>query len=265
MFLKRCLVGTPTERDGRLAEGPGEEVRGPRRASPRQRKKPWVILAVLWLAGATCWAGAKEHYQYLLEEGSSARVKITWLLERGEAYELTVVKGGETHVSRHDGALATLEWEFLEPARNTMVTARREGDRIELRGTYRGRAVRRSLEIDHAPWYQAISLSLRPFSIGAASEVEFWTLRPDTFSVYRVRARKAGTELIAHAGQKVETVKVVIRLAGAKEILWHGSYWYRVSDGLFMRYEGATGLFGAGKCTISLIGTQDNRLQSGCR
>ncbi len=62
---------------------------------------------------------------------------------------------------------------------NTCIAAKREKVSIVILGRDKGKAIYKKISIDEAPWYQAISLSLRPFIVSEATTVEFWTVRPD--------------------------------------------------------------------------------------
>lgn len=59
-------------------------------------------------------------------------------------------------------------------------------------------------------------------------------------------------DTIAVDGKKEPARRVMLRLAGWRSILWSGSYWFRESDGTYLKYEGANGPPGKAKTVVEL-------------
>ena len=211
-----------------------------------------LLIVLLLLFTRFCFAqeeNAQRGYTYC-EISEQETTQFEWRLESGNFVTLTVSRQEETHTCINNTALETIEWKLEGFAVDTAVIARREGNRIDVNGTLQGTPIREVFTIDEDPWYQAITLSLQPFSLSSQTSVEFWALRPDTLEVHKVKATKEGVELITFGDKEVEAQKVRISLTGFKAYLWHCFYWYRTKDGRFMRYEGSFGLPGLPKKTI---------------
>lgn len=95
--------------------------------------------------------------------------------------------------------------------------------------------------IDDAPWYQATSWSLRALVLSSQMEVRFWTVRIDTLTVHKIKAVKKQQMILNLNGAKEEAEEVELRLEGLLALFWKSSYWFRRSDGVFLRFEGPSG------------------------
>jgi hypothetical protein len=123
-----------------------------------------------------------------------------------------------------------------------------------LNGQFKGKPVERVIEIDSAPWYQALSLSLRALRDAEKQSLEFWTLRPDNLEVHKLRAIRKGVEMLEVEGGQVAALRMEVSLAGLKAMFWHCSYWLRESDGVFLRYRGPSGPPGCPETEVRLVG-----------
>lgn len=66
------------------------------------------------------------------------------------------------------------------------------------------------------------------------------------------KASRIGEETITLDGCEVKTVHVRIRMDGFFSTLWHGDYWFRTKDWLFVRYQGRNGPPGTPETVIEL-------------
>jgi hypothetical protein len=163
------------------------------------------------------------------------------------------VRRDETHTCVNNHDLETIRWELDSPATETAVHARREGAFIEVAGMVQGEAVHKTWEIDEAPWYQAMTLSLQPFAVSSQATVEYWTMRPDTLTVHKVKAEKEDVELVRAGKEEIEAQRVRVSLTGLKSCLWHCFYWYATGEGTFLKHEGSFGLPGLPHKTIVFV------------
>jgi hypothetical protein len=132
--------------------------------------------------------------------------------------------------------------------------ASREGDSIRLRGTLNGKPVDRTLDIDASPWFAMIELSLPGWVIGGgAKRISFWVLDSSQGEAHRLAAEKMGRETISVAGADVEAIRVRLTAPGVPAFLWSSPWWFRASDGAFLRYEIARGMPGTPKTVLELI------------
>jgi len=133
----------------------------------------------------------------------------------------------------------TIEWKFKNPKKYLDVTAVREGNKIILTGSFDGKANnKKELNIDARPWHQIFQLGLMKFAVTdtKVNSIEFWGLRPDSPETAGVlAASKDKLETIEINGKKIETSKLRIGLAGWLSIFWTGDYWFRLSDGLYIK------------------------------
>lgn len=166
-------------------------------------------------------------------------VSFTWTLKEEDDIRLTVIRPHERFVNIFDRSGETMRWSHTGPQRH--VTARRQDDRIILNGELDGEAVQKEWAVGDAPWYQALSYCLRAFLHSADTTIEFWMIRPDTVDAVKLRAEKAEVASVNVNGRCFDARKVEVCRTGFLSLFWQGEYWYRVEDGLFLKYRGIHG------------------------
>ena len=107
--------------------------------------------------------------------------------------------------------------------------------------TFKGKEITKELKIDNRPWYQAWNLSFSRFVLSGRGRQEFWTLRDSDLKEFVMVVIRENEEVIELNGQAVEAVKVKVTLNNWMSKFWKVHYWFRKSDGVFLRYEGANG------------------------
>ena len=140
--------------------------------------------------------------------------------------------------------LATLSWTFENPKENTKVTAYRKGDKIFLEGQDRGEPIDKTFKINELPWNQTFNIGLEVFAVSPAKSMKFWaigTKGPGNMKITKFKVKKKKIETVTLRGNEVEAVYITISLSGLLSIFWTGNYWYRESDGRFIRYKGKGG------------------------
>jgi hypothetical protein len=201
-------------------------------------------LMVFWFLSTgfcpSALAAPLEHYRYHQRTGDSVKI-LDWRLEVDAPFRLVADIGAERDVTRVDELLATTSWQVSDPVADTELKVWRETDRLHFEGRFKGEPIREQKKIDDAPWYQALSISLRPLVVAGGRTLEFWSLRPDTLEVHKLRVTSQGNEDVEVMGRKTPALKLEIRLTGLKAMFWSCHYWLRQSDGLFLRYEGPSG------------------------
>ncbi|UCH94489.1 MAG: hypothetical protein JSV88_30055 [Candidatus Aminicenantes bacterium] len=143
-----------------------------------------------------------------------------------------------------DAHLATLSWVYEDPKENTKVTASRQENKIFLKGRTRGKPIDKTFKINELPWNQTFNIGLEGFAVSAEKSVIFWaigTRGPGNMKITRFKVKKKRIETITIKGKEVEAVYVTISLTGLLSVFWTGKYWYRKSDGIFLRYKGKNG------------------------
>ena len=153
-----------------------------------------------------------------------------------------------------DTNLAALSWAFEDPKENTKVTASRQENKISLQGKSKGKPVNKTFKINKLPWNQTFNIGLERFVLSPEKSMIFWgigTSGPGNMKITRFKVKKKRIETITINGKEVEAVYVTISLTGLLSIFWTGRYWYRKSDGVFLRYKGKNGP-GAGVSIMEL-------------
>lgn len=218
-----------------------------RKVSRPARAWAWALL--LFLAGLAPGSAAAD-YRYVEIEGDRRSV-FTWDLEPGNPVRITVTQGPRRFVTwcRPDGA--TLRWE-MQDADGTHLTVERNGGRLEFRGQLGGSTLARQSAIDDAPWFQALSFSLRLMHHASPASQTFWTVRSDTLDVLKMQAQLLERAGEPAAGDSVAR-QVRVRVAGWQSALWHADYWFRERDDLFVRYRSVHGPPGTDATEVHLV------------
>lgn len=211
-----------------------------------------MLLTSVTIAAAAANRPAETVLRYVEQCGKNKQ-QVLWRLSRSDGFKLTYEKADETHVTRTDKNYETLSWSMTNSSQGSSLRAERKGDNIVVRGELKGHSVDKRIEVDGAPWYQATTLSFTRFALSDREEISFWTLRPGTAKAYKLKATKAGRETITMAGKQVEAVKIRLCLNGWLAPFWKSHYWFRASDGLFLRYEGQTDTTDDSRFTISYL------------
>jgi hypothetical protein len=213
-----------------------------------------VVTSLLVVGGSV--GAASTNQSYLYQEKSGADVKeFRWNLSSSAQEELvTVFEEGATLVSHCDPGGQTRAWHFQQGAQ-TDIQAHREGNLLKLTGILRGERVERTELLDDRPWYQPLSFSLQGFLHSAEDKRSFWMVRSDNLELVTIQAEKLGVEEVLVSGRKVQATKVEIRREGLFASLWHGDYWFRTGDNLFVRYQGVHGPPGTPETVVQLSGS----------
>jgi hypothetical protein len=199
-------------------------------------------------------------------EGEPSAVENVFEVRAGEKTSRLVIRentqGGErTYTSktgeleqfyRYDSLNRLMEWRFSNPGKNTVFTAIRERERVDIRGTVEGKPVEKRLEIGEEPWFQNSEFGLLPFARSPEKTTEFFVIDPDGLKKAVLKARKVSGEPLDWRGLRVDTVRIKAHLSGPLSLLWSATYWYALPECTFIRYE-ASGGGGAPRTEIRLL------------
>ena len=174
---------------------------------------------------------------------------------RGEEVTLrSILSDGDLHSVEMDASRATLHYDFDSPGRKTAYSASREGNEILIQGTLKGQPLSRRIPIDSHPWYESMEWSLQPFAVSGSSEpLLFWVVQPYEGQAFLMQAREEREEDIPVDGRTLEALRVKVSPWGILSLFWSSLYWFRPSDGTFLRYEAVRGLPGTPKTVVELI------------
>jgi hypothetical protein len=206
---------------------------------------------------SAAFSGALSEAHRYTETTGQVRQRIQWRLERAQDYILTSTTADEVSVCRIDSSFNTHRWEIQRLDRDTHLTARRVAREIHVSGTLEGAAIERTFEIDDDPWYQAGSLSLRAFAQSNQEKIRFWILRPGKFTAHKLEATRMGVASLEVNGEPVNAHKIKVCLTGWKATFWSATYWFRAEDGVFLRYQGASGPPGSPETVVEWTPSSD--------
>ena len=159
----------------------------------------------------------------------------------------------EEQINYYNQNGTTQKFTHKNSANNVDLIAIKDGRNIILKGTSGEKIIDTIIKINERPWKQSMSYSLSGFAFGDKEKIEYWIVRLDKFKGEKMQAEKAGNECIIIKDKEYHAMKVIIRAAGLRSKFWSGHYWFRISDGLFLKYEGWNGLPGSTKTIIKLI------------
>ena len=196
-----------------------------------------LALAVLSAAPATVADSHGEGIRYRELTGDRER-SVGWSVSGEKVLRVAAWDDERRYLAVCDPDGSTRYWSVQGPA--LQVEARREGDALVLEGVRDGRVLAERKEIGPEPWYQALSVALSGVS-EASGAARFWMLRPDNLEALRLEARPQGVEQIEVLGQHYTARRVRVTAPPLPTWLWQASYWFRVSDGLMVRYESRQG------------------------
>ena len=164
---------------------------------------------------------------------------------------------GDRETAWVDGSSFALRMQYSSPGAGSEFIAVREGDSLRVRGRIRGRDVDRAVRIDDRPWLCLVELCLgRYMRVEGAGTFTFWVLDSGTGEAHKLSAQRVGRENIQAAGGAVEAVRVRFTVPGIAPLFWSASWWFRASDGVFLRYEMPRGMPGTPKTVLELIGEE---------
>jgi hypothetical protein len=220
------------------------------------KSAPLLILSLV-----LCWPShtpvfAIDHYEYIERTGTS-RTVFSWEMNGSQEITIRVKQGQTVFVNHCDRSGATFQWKFQNAASDIHVD--RLGNKLHMTGITKGQKVNRIIQLDDSPWYQPLSYSFRNFLASNRSSTLFWIIRSDNLKAIKMKAEKDGIEEIQVGDDRFESHKIRVSPHGLAGYLWSGKYWYRVSDGLFLKYRGTKGMPGTPETVVELL--PPNQLQ----
>lgn len=214
-----------------------------------------TAVVVLNAASGNLPAESSGRAEYLETTGNTSLLLTSWEVADPNGYLLeSKSAAGEVHEVFVDKSLETLWWSYRYSASRSDFKAVRTATTIAVRGIFEGKPLDRRVEIDSAPWYQSLERSLEPLARSpVGTTTELWVLQPDTLTARKIQARNEGTDRITIEDRLITAARVKISLPGFLSVFWSSSYWYRLSDGKFVRFEGLHGPPGSPLTTVELL------------
>jgi len=209
-----------------------------------------ILLLPFWLAEAE----QVDIYRYQQQTGGQVDL-FDWKLTKGENLHLKTRQQEEFTQTTFNSDLSTLSWNMQNSQSGTDLTVNRAGNTLVMRGLFAGEVINKEVQIDAAPWYQALSVSLRQFIDPGQKSIQFWTIRSDTLEVHRLQVTRQKTTLLEVGSDSVATIQLKIQPTGWRAPFWNANYWLREKDGVFIRYQGRSGPPGAPVTSVVLTDT----------
>ncbi|WKN41648.1 hypothetical protein [Tunicatimonas pelagia] len=184
-----------------------------------------------------------QQYQYAGLFGENA-YDIQVLKQQEDGKSILVLEEKQRY-SKHTfhPKLGTEKWVLRDEKEKHDFTAQRTGDQIKIWGTFQGESVDKTVDIDERQWFNKLDHGLSEFAASDQQELSFWVLKlVSDLDPLKMEAKKLGTESLTIDGKAYDAVKVKLTIDNFMlSKLWSAELWYRISDGLFLRYEGANG------------------------
>jgi hypothetical protein len=210
----------------------------------------FMVLVLLYgLVYGPGYASAVESYHYEESIGNVEK-EIQWCVDKSYPVRLLYQSKEEMHITQTNASSDTVQWVMERNDEDTSIHACRRPHAIIIQGRWKGHQINKKLPVDDAPWYQATSWSLRAFVLSPQEAIRFWTVRIDTLRAYKIKAVKKRRMILNLNGVKEKAVEVELRLGGMLSLFWKSSYWFRQSDGVFLRFEGPSGPPGAPEMVV---------------
>jgi hypothetical protein len=147
-------------------------------------------------------------------------------------------------------------WKSGNVHESTQVTAVRAGDSLLLTGTYRKKPVAKSYALKGVAWKQMIPFDLADFAFSNSASLRFLCIAlmgPYALKTAQMQVKRIGEEMVLYKGEKIPVIHVRVSPSGIFAALWHGDYWFRKSDRVFIRSE-STGMPGRPGAIMELVG-----------
>ena len=206
-----------------------------------------TIQAVTYLAH-----GQRYHYTSATEDRTH---DITVTKKKVEGKDILVLEEPKLY-SKHifNPSTGTEQWSLRDEKSDHNLVAQRTGELIHISGTFRGESVKKAVSIDEDVWFNKLGHGLSSFAVSDQQEISFWVLKLlSDMDAMKMIAEKEGTERIQVGDESYQAIKVKLVLDHfILSKLWSARCWYRASDGLFLRYEGANGRPGTPVTVIEL-------------
>ncbi len=177
-----------------------------------------------------------------------------WIVEeRKQQKIISIHEEGKSFINFCSGDGRTWEWQLIDSDNEHNIVAKRVGNELKITGICNGKNCDKTMQLDERPWYQPLSYSLRNFLQSDKKSISFWTIRADTLEVTTMKVEKQSEDAILIKEKKVPALKVELRAEGFYSHFWHGTYWYRKSDNLFLMYRSVHGPVGTPETIVKLM------------
>ncbi len=141
-----------------------------------------------------------------------------------------------------DKEYAVIRWTRKCSSKDTNFSAERKGGHLIIKGKFKGKEINKEIELGKKALHVYPNYSLSKFALSKSPAIKFWTLRRDKMTLLPMQAIKSGEETVVVNGKKIKAIKVYYSIVGKlRAKYYHRYFYYRKSDGLFIKKEGPRG------------------------
>jgi len=211
-----------------------------------------ALLSLPALLGASAFPQSPLRLVYRETVSGKSNLREYLVRQEGGRVSLVATEPGITRTVEAGPDFAT-QREGYEDQHGNRLTLVRQGRRMLLTGALNNETVRREFEVDDTAWYGSI-LFMRDFVLSGAEETVFYMTQPEDNRVIKLKAIREAVETTSVDGGSMETVRVRFTLPDFRSIFWSSTYWFRATDGLFVKSLETRGPPGAAKVSVELVG-----------
>ena len=192
-----------------------------------------VLLPVPALAGQVL-----EYKETIGGEVSTFKVAVVEKNEETIKLKAESSTGSKVYSELNGKDGSNLMWERTRDQQK--VTAVRTANRVEVTIEKKGKCRVKVHEIDPAPWIQSREFGMRGFADDPkAAMLKFWALNPSDSSMNKMMATRQEEKKIKCGDRFFDAFRVKVTLDGWKSVFWSSEFWFRKSDGVFLKYKGS--------------------------
>jgi hypothetical protein len=136
-----------------------------------------------------------------------------------------------------DNRRSDLEWRRKVASEGTDLVAARDGSKVRIHGTYKGKPYDKTCDFGDLPWYQFQEISYEELFRTKAETSSFWTIDRTTLKPSLFKAQRSESAVIEVMGASVKAVKYDLTVSGVPAFLFTSHFWLRESDGRFLRLD----------------------------
>jgi hypothetical protein len=164
---------------------------------------------------------------------------------------------GITHDMLCDSSFSTLKWHYVDSVANSNFWVVRKGSVLECQGMLEGQKISITHDIGNQLWYQFHGFAFSAFVRSGDKKRTFISLRPSTLTAHELSIKRKKLSSIKLNDHRYDAVVLKIKLSGLLSLFWSGTYYFRCSDALFLKYSGYNGFINADKTVYEFVKMTD--------
>jgi len=203
-----------------------------------------LTISLLFVFLSTCPSFAKKQsmtYHYF--EGASDQISRTSyitikdLSEDEKSFVRKIESNDYVKIDEFvlDKDFQTQRWRRISEEENSEYEGEKKGNKLFIKGMLRGVAINKTVQLKNRPFYNIPKYNLSKFALSSMSSIKFQMLRKDKLTPMTMQAKRKGVETISVNGKDVEAIKIYYSAIGIREKHYNKIYYYRKSDGIFLK------------------------------